>query len=90
MLEAEITRLNGELRKLEHAWDHRFRLAAFGLGAIPAYLFFGGLVAIVVLACTPMLIVTQTYLVGVRRVECRQLIDELMSELASARSYMVE
>lgn len=86
MLEAEIARLKGELLKLEHAWDHRYRLVAFGLGAIPAYFVFGALVAVVVLACTPMLIVTQTYLVGVRRVECRQLIDELTCELASQKA----
>lgn len=85
MLEAEVTRLEGELRMLDRAWSRKHLLAAFGLFAIPAYFLFGGLVAGVVLFCTPALIATQAYLVGVRRYECRQLIDETRRELAYAR-----
>ncbi len=86
MLKAEVARLKGELAKLERAWERRYHLAAFALTAIPTYFIFGGLVASVVLACTPALIATQTYLVGVRRLECRQLIEEMMRELANERA----
>jgi hypothetical protein len=81
MLETEIARLKGELAKLERAWERRYHLAAFGLSAIPTYFLFGSFVAAVVLVCTPALIATQTYLVGVRRIECRQLIEEMTREL---------
>ena len=85
MLEAEVTRLTGELRMLDRQWSRKHLLAAFGVLTIPAYFLFGGLVATVVLICTPALIATQAYLVGVRRYECRQLIDETRRELAYAQ-----
>ncbi len=85
MLEAEVTRLNGELALLERQWSRKHLLAVFGLFAIPAYFLFGGLVAAVVLFCTPALIATQAYLVGIRRMECRQLIAETHRELAAAK-----
>jgi hypothetical protein len=85
MLEAEVTRLHGELRILDRQWSRKHLLAAFGILAIPAYFLFGGVVAAVVLVCTPALIATQAYLVGVRRLECRQLIEETKRELAYAQ-----
>lgn len=85
MLEAELIRLDGELAILNRQWSRKHLLAVFGLLAIPAYFLFGGLVAGVVLFCTPALIATQAYLVGVRRMECRQLIAETHRELARAR-----
>lgn len=81
LLEAEVARLQAELATLERQWDRKHRLMLFGLAAIPAYLLFGGLVAAVVLLCTPALVATQAYLLYVRRMECRQLIDETRREI---------
>jgi hypothetical protein len=86
LLEAEVVRLRSEIVLLERQWSRKHLLAFFGLLAIPAYLIFGGLVAAVVLLCTPALVGTQAYLLGVRRLECRQLIHETEQELAHARS----
>ena len=86
LLEAEVTRLEHELSILEHQWRRKYRLAAFALVAIPTYFLFGGLVAAVVLACTPALIAMQSYLLAVRRAECRQLMKETRRELDFARA----
>lgn len=86
LLESEVTRLEHELSILQRQWDRKHLLAFFGLLAIPAYFLFGGLVAGVVVLCTPALVATQAYLLAVRRVECRQLISETKRELELARS----
>lgn len=85
MLEAEVTRLEGELRALDRHWARKHHLAVFALLAVPAYFLFGGVVATVIVLCTPALVATQAYLLAVRRVECRQLIDETRRELSYAR-----
>ncbi|AKF09710.1 hypothetical protein [Sandaracinus amylolyticus] len=85
MLQSEVTRLEHELSILERQWHRKHRLAFFALLAIPAYFLFGPLVAGVVLVCTPALIGVQAYLLGVRRMECRQLIAETKRELDAAK-----
>jgi len=82
LLEAEVVRLRGEMAHLERQWARKFRLVAFALTAVPAYLLFGGVVAGVVVACTPALVATQAYLLYVRMVECSQLIRETRAEIA--------
>jgi hypothetical protein len=82
LLEAEITRLDKELGILQRQWDKKERLLLFGLAAIPVYFVWGGFGAFVVIACTPFLLLTQAYLLGVRRVECRQLIAEARKDIA--------
>lgn len=81
LLEGELDRLRKELAILERQWARKHLLAAFGLFALPA-LYFGALYAVIILLCTPALIGTQAYLIGVRRSECRELIEETKRELA--------
>lgn len=85
LLEAEIQRLEHEHELLDRQWNKKHFLALFGLLAIPAYFLFGGLVAGVIAVCTPFLVLTQAYLLTVRRAECRQLIREAHSEIAFLR-----
>lgn len=85
MLQSEVTRLEHELSILERQWNRKHRLGFFALLAIPAYFLFGPLIAGVVLLCTPALIGMQAYLLGVRRMECRQLILETQRELEAAK-----
>ncbi|MFN7699083.1 MAG: hypothetical protein ACK5U8_14375, partial [Deltaproteobacteria bacterium] len=84
ILEAELARLQRELAVLDRQWSQKLRLGAFGLLAIPA-LYWGPEYAVIILLCTPALIATQAYLIGVRRNECRELIGEARRELATLR-----
>lgn len=85
VLVEEVARLERELAVLERQWARKHYLSAFALLALPA-LYFGGLYAVIVLLCTPALVGTQAYLIGVRRSECRELIREAQRELAQLRS----
>lgn len=84
MLEAELVRLQKELGVLQRQWDRKYRLAAFGLLALPAA-YWGLAYSVIFVLCTPALIATQAYLIGVRRNECRELIAEAKRELATLR-----
>ena len=81
LLEAEIARLDKELGILQRQWDKKERLLFFGLAAIPVYFVWGGFGAFVVIGCTPFLLLTQAYLLGIRRMECRQLIAEAKNDI---------
>ncbi len=85
LLEGEVDRLRKELAILERQWARKHLLAAFGLLALPA-LYFGTLYAMIFLLCTPALVATQAYLIGVRRSECRELIEESRREIARLKS----
>lgn len=85
LLEAEVRRLDDELALLERQWNRKHWLALFALLGIPAYFVFGGLVAFVVVICTPALVGTQAYLLWVRRGECRQLLAETRRDLDTLR-----
>lgn len=84
-LEAEVTRLRGELDTIKRQWSRKHLLAIFGVLAIPAYFLFGPFVAGVVVVCTPALVATQAYLLYVRGIECTQLIEETRREIALLR-----
>lgn len=83
-LAAELERLQKELAVLERQWSRKHLLGLFGLFAIPAY-FVGPAYALIVIVCTPALIGTQAYLLGVRMAECKELIAETRMELARLR-----
>lgn len=85
LLESEVKRLENELSILERQWNRKHLLALFALAGIPAYFLFGGLVAFVVVMCTPVLIGVQSYLLWVRRGECRQLMAEARRDLELLR-----
>lgn len=85
LLEAEMKRLESELSILERQWNRRHLLAFYALLGIPAYFLFGGLVAFVVVMCTPVLIGVQSYLLWGRRGECRQLMSDVKRDLESLR-----
>ncbi|MBN8609509.1 MAG: hypothetical protein J0L92_02935 [Deltaproteobacteria bacterium] len=87
LLEGELSRLQKELAILDRQWARKHLLAAFGLVALPA-LYFGTLYAVIVLLCTPALVATQAYLIGVRRSECRELIEEARREIAHLRTVL--
>jgi hypothetical protein len=57
--------------------------------ALPA-LYFGTLYAVIVLLCTPALVATQAYLIGVRRSECRELITDAKREIARLRTVLAD
>lgn len=82
ILEREIERLTAELGVLEKQWGKRHYLLLFGLLTIPAYLFFGAPALALGLLATPGLFATQSYLLAVRRTECKQLIDEARRAIA--------
>jgi len=84
MMVEEIERLKKQLAVLDRQWSQKHYLALFGLLAIPAF-FVGVMYGVIVLLCTPALVVTQAYLVGIRRAECRELIAEARRELAYLR-----
>ncbi len=84
MMAEEIERLKKQLAVLDRQWSQKHYLALFGLLAIPAF-FVGVMYGVIVLLCTPALVLTQAYLVGIRRAECRELIAEARRELARVR-----
>lgn len=84
-MEAEVMRLAAQQEKLERDWRRIPFLAAFGLTAIPAYHIWGGWAALYALLFTPCLMISATYLIGVRRSETRQLRMELERSLAEKK-----
>lgn len=82
LVEANLARLRAELVVLERQWERKHHLAAFGLLTIPAAYFWGLPALIGGLLATPALVLTQAYLIGIRRMECRELISESERRLA--------
>jgi hypothetical protein len=82
LLHQEIERLTAELGILERQWGKRHYLLLFGLLTIPAYFVFGAPALALGLLGTPALFATQSYLLAVRRTECKQLIDEARRSIA--------
>ncbi len=76
LIEAELKRLEVELGVLERQWNRKHYLALFGLLTIPAYFYWGIPALMLGVLATPSLVLTQAYLIGVRRSECRELIAE--------------
>lgn len=81
LIEKEIERLREEAKVLERDWRRVPYLFAFVLSAVPAYLIWGPTAAFYAVLCTPCLVVTALYLLGVRRAENRQSIAELERQL---------
>ncbi len=81
LIEQEIERLHGEAKILERDWRRVPLLFAFILTAGPAYWIWGPTAALYAVLCTPCLVITAVYLLGVRRSENRQSIAELERQL---------
>lgn len=80
-MRAEIARLIEEDQSLDRDWRRIPYLLAFAVLAAPAYWIWGPLAAIGALLCTPCLLGTAAYLIGVRKREARDLRAELEGEL---------
>ncbi len=82
LLEAEVVRLREQLAILEAQWKKKHWLALFGLLAIPLFVLVPSpLWGIGALMATPCLVLTQAYLIGMRRAECRELIRACQRDL---------
>lgn len=81
LLEAEVKRLENELKTLRSQWNKRHYLFAFVVLSIPAYFLLGKVYAAICVLCTPALYATQSYLLYVRQNECRELIAEAKRDL---------
>lgn len=81
LIATEIERLKGLGEELERDWHRIPYLGAFVLSAGPAYWIWGPTAAIYAILCAPCLVGTALYLVGVRRSENRQLLEELEGQL---------
>lgn len=85
LIEREVERLHSEAKVLERDWRRVPFLFAFILSALPAYLIWGPAAAFYAILCTPCLVITALYLLGVRRSENRQSIEELERQLRDWR-----
>ena len=81
LLEAEVKRLENELKTLRSQWNKRHYLFAFIVLSIPAYFILGRVYAVIAVLCTPALFATQSYLLYIRQNECRELIAEAKRDL---------
>lgn len=81
LIEKEVERLHDEAKILERDWRRVPLLFAFILTAGPAYWIWGPTAALYAVLCTPCLVITALYLLGVRRSENRQSIAELERQL---------
>lgn len=86
LVEAEVARLKDEAKVLERDWRRIPLLFALVLTAVPAYYVWGPTAALWALICTPCLVITALYLIGVRKAENRQQIAELERELERTRA----
>lgn len=86
VLEKERTRLLGELAILDRQWRRKHYLAVFIVLAIPAGFFGGRMWAGAFMLMTPALVLTQAYLLAVRRNEALGLLAEVNQELAERRA----
>lgn len=81
LIEVEIERLEEQGVLLERDWRRIPYLGAFVLSAGPAYWIWGPTAAFYAILCAPCLVGTALYLVGVRRSENKQLLEELQGQL---------
>lgn len=81
LMEREVERLEGEAKVLERDWRRIPWLFVFVLSAVPAFLIWGKTAAIYAILCTPCLVGTAAYLLGVRRSENQQSLRELQRQL---------
>ena len=80
-MEREIERLRGEANVLDRDWRRIPFLMATAVFAVPAYLIWGPIAAIYAILLAPCLVITALYLIGVRKAENRQAIEELERQL---------
>lgn len=80
-MEAELLRLESEQAILDRDYRRVPLLFVFGLLTIPVYFLWGGTAAIYAILCTPCLVITALYLVGVRRAENRNEMVEIRRSL---------
>lgn len=82
LIEIELVRLEGEANVLERDWRRIPYLAVLVVLAVPVYYVWGAIAALGAVLAVPCLVVTALYLIGVRRYENKQNIEELRAQLA--------
>lgn len=83
LLRKHVTFMEGQCAQLERAWERVPRLGAFALFAVPAMIFKGFGMALIVVALTGALIVTGAYLTGIRRSWAKTELADTRRNLAS-------
>jgi hypothetical protein len=83
LLRKHVTFMEGQCAQLERAWERVPRLGAFALFAVPAWIFRGFGMALIVVALTGALIVTGAYLTGIRRSWAKTELADTRRNLAS-------
>lgn len=86
LVQLEIERLRAQGELLDRDWRRIPYLGVFLLAAGPAYWIWGEVAALYAVLCTPCLVGTAFYLIGVRRSENRQQIEELEAQLRKSMS----
>ena len=87
LLEHEVRRLGAQLVVLEAQWKKKHWLGLLALAAIPLFVFVPSpMWGIGMLMATPCLVVTQAYLIGMRRAECRELIQQCRRDMQTLRA----
>jgi hypothetical protein len=81
LLQTEVKRLENELKTIQTQWNKRHYLFGFILLTIPAHFLLGKVYAVIGVLCTPALYATQSYLLYIRRNECRELIAEALRDI---------
>lgn len=82
LLKAEIVRLQSEIVVLDRQWNKKHWMGLIGLVAIPLMIARVEAMWIVIAVFgAPLLVATQSYLLYVRRRECRMLIEQAKQDL---------
>lgn len=82
LLRKHVAFMEGQCAQLARAWERVPRLGAFALFAIPAWIFKGLGMALIVVALTGALVVTGAYLTGIRRSWAKTELEDTRRNLA--------
>jgi hypothetical protein len=80
-MEAEVHRLEALQKELDRDYRRVPFLFVFGLLTIPVYFIWGATAAIYAILCTPCLVITALYLIGVRKADNKKETLELRRTL---------
>lgn len=84
-MQAEVERLESEAKILDRDWKRIPLLVAGVVLAVPVHFIWGPTAAIFAVLAVPCLVGTAFYLIGVRRIENRQNLEELRRQLDASK-----